>query len=350
MFYLFDDDRSGSLDFQEIRKIIEIVHAQDLNKSGRLSDKINEEMMNKPPYLTIDDFQKWTRAKPMLTNPVLNMQLKLQGDLLGPKFWKEVTQQRSDDEEKVRPGYVFREIARADAIYALREKQRLASKNIDKMKGSVKDRAAASRPADEKTQRRNSMLLGMMNLKAAATPKKKQKEAKFDSEKYRDKNDIKFDDKRSRSSDLKATTMSAVIDQDEDVYVNSLDVDSTAGEQSKKKKPITPKGGSGKKGRSTIAVVGGTDNPRVKGGGRDSPRSKERSHRATTISPKNGASPLLGDQKERSHRSTVISPKNSTDSSEKRSSSKNSRSTIVGSPLGGKGALPPLKTSKKAVP
>jgi Ca2+-binding EF-hand superfamily protein len=41
IFHLFDDDKDGTLDFKEIKKIIAIIHAQDLGKNGRFSDKIN---------------------------------------------------------------------------------------------------------------------------------------------------------------------------------------------------------------------------------------------------------------------------------------------------------------------
>lgn len=259
MFYLFDDDKSGSLDFREIKKIIEIINHQDLNKTGYLSDKINKELENKPPYLDVSDFQKWTRSRPMLTNPVLNLQLKLQEELIGASFWKTATYNRNANEEQSKPGFVFNVIARAEAVYSLRQSKSAAIQKINIMKGSIQQQASSIRPSDEKTQRRNSLVLGLMNLKNTATQQRsKRTAAQFDSEKYRDKNDIKFDDERRSNKKGGAAAIvpkggnrQALMQEEEKIFVESVDgVASSA-----KQKPDTSS--SKKKSRQTMVAAGG---------------------------------------------------------------------------------------------
>lgn len=337
VFYLFDDDRSGCLDFAEIKRILEIIHAQDLNKPGHLQDKIRLELQNKPPNLNLDEFQKWTRAKPMLTNPVLNMQLKMQECVAGQKFWKKACRERSGDADKAMPGYIFGEIARAEAIYSLLEKKRIASKTIDELKGDVKKKCAASRPVDEKSRRRNSLMLGLMNMKEIKRPVRNTAAAKFDIEKFRDKNDTKIDDgpKKSRKDKCgaSAVSMNVIMAEDEAVFVDSLDAQKNS---EAKAKPDSP---SKKKGRSTIAVLSKESSDKNSEKSDKSSGKTQRSHRATIVGK-------VGEQQARSHRSTVVSPKNGI--SEGREKVKNGRSTIMSTPSGtGVGNLPPLKVKSK---
>lgn len=323
IFFLFDNDKSGSLDFAEIKKIIEIIHSQDLNKTGSLQNKISRELENKPPHLNVDDFLKWTRAKPMLTNPVLVMQLKLQESAGGVSFWKMVTAQRNSNPVTAAPEYIYKEIARAEAIYSLFAKKKMATKKIDDMKGDVAKKSASSRPSDEKSLRRNSLMLGLMNLKEIKKPNRKNEKATFNVEKFRDENDMKFEGpKKGKKGDSgkTAVTISAIMSADDPIFVDSLNDNISNGNgNDTKTKPSSP---SKKKGRSTIAVVNKDQGP---------PLNKSAKLDASEKFEKTESDKV--EKRERQHRATVISP----------IGGRMPRNTIVG------GSLPPIKAGLKKV-
>lgn len=186
VFYLFDSKHIGKLDFVEMKKVLEAIHGIDLNSKGQLQDQIMQELQSKSAIFTVDSFQNWTRIKPMLINPVLTTQFKLQEDIIANSFWKKISTQRMQDVNKNRRNFVHGLCSTVHAVYEERNIQAEAMQRISDMKGELQTKKSKS--VDDRSSRRSTVLIDKLNQTEAKSTKHKRetKVASFNVEKYRE--------------------------------------------------------------------------------------------------------------------------------------------------------------------
>lgn len=164
VFDLFDEDKGGTMDFQELNEMLKTIHGTGYANNKGLMDVI-EEMKMAVMSLTAVEFTQWNQNHPVLTGPILILQLKFQTDLYGKGFWKGLHERRYNHPEMIPMSFVSDLGEELESFYKAEEKRTRSSRRIDKMKASVGGRVAAYSKKDEKSKRRNSMILGKMNLK-----------------------------------------------------------------------------------------------------------------------------------------------------------------------------------------
>ncbi len=247
MFYLFDNDKGGTLDFREIKGMLETIHGDIIEnkKINSLMEKLGE-----TSYITIGEFSQLCRKEKALTNPLLVQQLKLQKDLIGEQFWLTLCAKRKEHSYMLDPGFVVKLAERAEAEYTALMKKQEQERRLNEMRDNVSNKAASVRPNDQRTQRRNSLILGLMNLKGEATSDKRQvREAKsLDVNKYLDKNDLdaelNLENQQRRSRKIIKTDLNSVLADDGPAYVQGVDEDAGAKSSKRSRKTMVAKGSS----------------------------------------------------------------------------------------------------------
>lgn len=106
LYFLFDTDRSGELDVNEIKNIISLVHHQLLNSRTSVQ-RLLEELSKKNHKLSAEEFTAWTKANPSLLEPVFHLHLELRNQLLGNHFWQTLQTRRYTTSVQTNPKYIF---------------------------------------------------------------------------------------------------------------------------------------------------------------------------------------------------------------------------------------------------
>jgi Ca2+-binding EF-hand superfamily protein len=339
VFYLFDDDHTGTLEFKEIRKMVELIHATNIEKGGAKVDKLMAELSMMSSFITLDDFIKLTHRRPMLMNPVLKLQLKLQEDMLGEEFWKQAIAERALDPVKRDPGYIIRVSAHAVAMYHAITNKLAQEHKIKRMREEV-DVKASSRNVDEKTRRRNSIVLGYMKMKDAVTAKPERKTVIFDSQKVRAseeqiEKETKYTEpikKRNEKDNIMATLD---VNAPVAVYVENI-------ASSEDNNQNTKSNSKSKSKRDTIESNMNSAKSSPTESNHTTTEKKSRKNRATMIVPSENKSSMdtqldaSVEIKPRNHRQTMITPNSTSNGKNKDESTtamemkrKNNRHTIL---------------------
>lgn len=248
MFYLFDNDKGGTLDFREIKSMLETIHG-DITSNAKISSLM--EKLAETSYISVGQFSQLCRKERTLTNPLLVQQLKLQKDLIGEKFWIELCAKRKEHPYMLHPDFVLKLSERADAEYKAIARKQEQEQRLNEMRENVNNKAAAVRPNDQRTQRRNSLILGLMNLKGAATSDKKPDRGgkKLDVNKYLDNNDLdaelNLENQQKRGRKSIKTDLNSVLADDGPSYVQGVDEATDVKKENKRsRKTMVAKGSS----------------------------------------------------------------------------------------------------------
>jgi hypothetical protein len=165
VFDLFDDDKGGTMDFQEMNSMLKTIHGTGYANNKGLMDVI-EEMKMAVMSLTAVEFAKWNQNHPLLTGPILILQLKFQTDLYGKAFWKDLHDRRYNNPEMIPMSFVNDLSDELEGFYKDEERKTRSARRVEKIKAAVGGRVSSYSSKDEKSKRRNSMILGKMNMKS----------------------------------------------------------------------------------------------------------------------------------------------------------------------------------------
>lgn len=170
-FYLFDDDKSGVLDFNEVRKLIEVIHRKTVNSSPEIYNLVEK---LKETYITMrdKDFAKCVREKPTILAPLLAMQFSLRGMLIGESYWAKLTERRLQHPEQQKHDFILGVEREAMAeLAALEAKARHASAE-EKRQGALQRIANKQAIKGDVEKVRNDKLLSFFRLGTAKPAKR----------------------------------------------------------------------------------------------------------------------------------------------------------------------------------
>lgn len=105
-FYLFDDDKSGVLDFKEIRRLIEVIHRKSMNENPEIYNLV-EKIKESYTIMKVEDFNKCISEKPTLVAPLLAMQFSLRRMLIGESYWKRISGVRAQIPEQQQQEFIM---------------------------------------------------------------------------------------------------------------------------------------------------------------------------------------------------------------------------------------------------
>lgn len=104
VFYIFDDDKTNSLEYDEIRAIVETIH----HKSSKTASvkKLIEMIMQNRQSVTVEYFTKCCREMSSLCAPLIGMQQSLREKIIGASYWIDLSAKRGQDPIKSRPDFI----------------------------------------------------------------------------------------------------------------------------------------------------------------------------------------------------------------------------------------------------
>jgi metal-responsive CopG/Arc/MetJ family transcriptional regulator len=184
VFDLFDDDKGGTMDFQELNRMLQTIHGEGYANNKGLMDVI-EEMKMAVMSLTAVEFTKWNQNHPVLTGPILILQLKFQTDLYGKGFWKNLHDRRYNNPEMIPMSFVSDLADELESFYKEEERKTRSARRIEKIKAAVGGRVSSYNSKDEKSKRRDSMIMGKMNLKHDQSRQRSEGEVKMNTGKLK---------------------------------------------------------------------------------------------------------------------------------------------------------------------
>mmetsp|Transcript_11530 Transcript_11530/g.18821 ORF Transcript_11530/g.18821 Transcript_11530/m.18821 type:complete len:406 (+) Transcript_11530:329-1546(+) len=132
IYYLFDDDNSDSLDFDEIKTLVEVIHQKSYDSSSgvrHMVDSINNYYVD----VSKAQFRAICRKNHNIISPIAGMQFNLRKLLKGDLFWNKICKIREADARMSNIEFVFQCIKETEAIRVARARElRLSSLSKDK--------------------------------------------------------------------------------------------------------------------------------------------------------------------------------------------------------------------------
>lgn len=106
IFFLYDDNRVGRLKPHQIQELIETIHSGKYENNPQIKKLVTKLVGKKDsPPLTIEAFTDWARTNPALIQPFISIQHKLRSEVVGTRFWEEMTEKRQMTVEFGHPRY-----------------------------------------------------------------------------------------------------------------------------------------------------------------------------------------------------------------------------------------------------
>ena len=276
LFFLFDNDNGGTLDIIEVKIMLETLHKKGSKNNSSLSTIMNT-IFESGSQVTVGEFVIHCQNFPMLINPILIQQLKLQKELIGELFWKKIVEKRKSHPEMLDPGFVIKVSDRAQSENRAVMKKLKIEQDIAVRRGKVSEKAALIR-TDTRTQRRNSLILGIMNLKNKPEEKKREISTELKIDKIRndlEDHELKLPSRQRRRKSITKPnlTMTFVANDDE------------SEQQNLNKIGKEPSKDSQRKSRKTIYKTSAATSSESQTDGDSAPADAEprRSHRQTVV-------------------------------------------------------------------
>lgn len=252
--------------------------------------------------VTVAQFVGHCREFPMLINPILVQQLKLQKELIGELFWKNIIDKRKTHPEMLDPSFVLKVSENAQEENRAVMRKLKIEQDIAARRGKVSEKAALIR-ADNRTQRRNSLLLGLMNLKVKPEEKKREITTELKIDKIRndlEENELKLPSRQRRRKSISRPNLTMTFvanddDQEHNTHSNKTENDASKDSQRKSRKTVY-KANSGPSSSS--------ESPTHKSSADGEPR---RSHRQTIVGSSKSQKKEESDGHETSKRHTIVS-------------------------------------------
>ena len=130
IFFLFDDDHTGTLNFREIRQLVETIHHKSYNNNKAVK-KLIEQLYKISKALTVTQFIDWARQNPPICAPLISLQYRLRVDIYGEGYWEELQARRWRSGDKLAPDYIIKVNQRYMA-------QMEAKKRLDEMNSTLR--------------------------------------------------------------------------------------------------------------------------------------------------------------------------------------------------------------------
>lgn len=153
VFYIFDEDQTNSLEYDEIRTLVETIH----HKSGKSAavKKLIESIMQNHSRVSVEYFTKCCREMSSLCAPLIGMQQSLREKVIGVSFWMEITAKRGQDPIKSRPNFIK---VLTDSIAEKKLQKAIGEVELKRLK-EEQDKAEAAKKKRNKGKRRRSSYL-----------------------------------------------------------------------------------------------------------------------------------------------------------------------------------------------
>jgi hypothetical protein len=140
VFYIFDDDKTNSLEYEEIRSLVEVIH----HKSGKSASvkKLIDTIMHNHKTVSVEYFTKCCREMSSLCAPLIGMQQSLREKVIGVGYWIDLTAKRGQDPIKSRPDFI-QQVAKTIAEKRLQKSiEEVEEKNLKEEQKRADDAAA----------------------------------------------------------------------------------------------------------------------------------------------------------------------------------------------------------------
>ena len=134
VYYLFDDDKSDSLDFVEVRHVIECIHQKSYHSDAAVRNMVDM-MQYSFAQISVAIFCKFCKQNQNICAPIINLQFNLRKMLNGDIFWAKISRKRITQREFCKADYVYKcqhdceelrdQMARRARLKEFEEKKRL---------------------------------------------------------------------------------------------------------------------------------------------------------------------------------------------------------------------------------
>mmetsp|Transcript_1888 Transcript_1888/g.3003 ORF Transcript_1888/g.3003 Transcript_1888/m.3003 type:complete len:405 (+) Transcript_1888:72-1286(+) len=146
-FYLFDDDGSGTLEYAEIRHMIETIHNKSYEKNNAVR-KLVEDLRKMGKKINVMQFMDWARKNPAICAPLIALQYRLRCELFGLSFWERLQCDRWNSGDQLAPNY----IVKVTREYYQRVERKRALELLNREGEELNDITFSERQANEGTE------------------------------------------------------------------------------------------------------------------------------------------------------------------------------------------------------
>ena len=97
VFEAFDTKRDGKLSRDEVKHLVEAIHHNSYESNKvvkRIVDKLAE---NDKAFVDVDHFVDWTGRNPSILAPIIHIQVNLQDNVVGRRFWEKLRHRRASN-------------------------------------------------------------------------------------------------------------------------------------------------------------------------------------------------------------------------------------------------------------
>lgn len=159
VYYLFDDDKSDSLDFLEIKKLIETIHQKSYDTSPAIRNMIDS-INNQYAQVSKEQFKQICRKNYNIIAPIASIQFNLRKKIKGDLFWASICQARSDDFRMSNIEFVYQCMKESEAARDQKARDlRLATLSTDKTDGGKRIKRSSSGRKLERQSSKGSKIL-----------------------------------------------------------------------------------------------------------------------------------------------------------------------------------------------
>jgi hypothetical protein len=126
IYYLFDDDHSDSLDFSEIKTIVESIHQKKYDTNASIRAMIDV-MQYSYAQVSQVQFVRFCKSNHNICAPVVSTQFNLRKQVQGDIFWNNICNKRMTKRQMNKPEFVYKCLENCEMLRAsLNRDKRLA--------------------------------------------------------------------------------------------------------------------------------------------------------------------------------------------------------------------------------
>ena len=115
VYYLFDDDHNDSLDFREIKQVVECIHQKKYDTSSNIRMMVDD-MQYSYAQISTELFSKFCRKNHNICSPILSVQFNMRKTIKGDLFWNKIANKRILDKEKCKPDFVYKCLQKCEVL------------------------------------------------------------------------------------------------------------------------------------------------------------------------------------------------------------------------------------------
>mmetsp|Transcript_14499 Transcript_14499/g.21832 ORF Transcript_14499/g.21832 Transcript_14499/m.21832 type:complete len:360 (+) Transcript_14499:196-1275(+) len=168
-YYIFDDDKSGSLDHMELKKLVETIHHKSYDTNPAVKKYVQDVMANcGGARVSITHFEKCCSENKGLTAPLISLQYRIRESFIGHSFWRDISARRAADHNQSQPDFIQKLSQNIDA--KRKEKSRILMMERKLAKEQERIDAAKSKKGNRRDGRRRTSIMFSFYAKGGATP------------------------------------------------------------------------------------------------------------------------------------------------------------------------------------